>query len=75
MLDHWSTQFLELQRETHRGAIGRAEYDRRTYAVLYGEDGSDEPAPRRRAAVLVAAAASAAGVIGAAVWVMVSLSG
>jgi hypothetical protein len=41
-----SAQLSEVQRVSYAGTIGRLEYDRRTFEVLFG-DGHTPPAPRR----------------------------
>lgn len=47
MVDLLSTLFPEVQRETHRGMIGRQAHDRQTYEVLYGT-AAEQPSSRRR---------------------------
>lgn len=67
MIDPLSTQFTEVQRETHKGVIGRQEYDRRTYEVLFGT-GDERPASKGRRAALVTAAVSVLVIVGVALW-------
>jgi len=67
MIDPLSTQFTEVQRETHQGVIGQQEYDRRTYEVLYGT-GDERPASKRRWAAVVVAAMAVLIVTAAVVW-------
>jgi hypothetical protein len=47
MRDQLSTQLSEVQRVSYTGIIGKLEYDRRMFEVLFG-DGSPPPALRRR---------------------------
>jgi hypothetical protein len=54
MFDSLSTEFSALQQETHEGVIGNPAFDRRTYAVLYGEDQTPRLDGRRRALTVVA---------------------
>jgi hypothetical protein len=74
MFDPLSTLFSETQRESHRGVIGRPEYDRRTYEALLG-DGSEPPAPRRRRvrARLALPILAVAGLLGALVYWLAQL--
>jgi len=74
MIDPLSTQFSEVQRETHRGVVGQQEYDRRTYEVLFGSEG-DRPAARGRRAGLVVAAVGLLIVLGVAVWWVAAFQG
>jgi hypothetical protein len=66
VLDPLSTLFSEAQRESHRGVIGKQEYDRRTYEALLG-DGREPPSPRRRRvrADIVLPTLAVAGMLGA----------
>jgi hypothetical protein len=73
MFDHFSSQLSELRRESHRGAVGRQDYDREVYGLLLGEAEPSEPPKRRiarRAALIAVPIAAVASVAIAVVWAL-----